>query len=77
MKRETVVIHTPQIKLDQLLKFCGACISGGQAKEIISDGLVLVDDEICFVRGKKLKSGNKVTLNLEDKMEFLIKYETD
>lgn len=50
------------IKLDALLKFANLVSSGGEAKILISDGQVLVNDEICTQRGKKLRSGDKVSL---------------
>lgn len=64
MSRERVKIEitTPFIKLDQLLKFSAIVESGGIAKEIIQNGEVSVNDEICTQRGKKIVKGNKVSL---------------
>lgn len=62
MKRERVSISTPFIKLDAFLKFCGEAGTGGHAKVLISEGLVLVDGEPCTMRGKKLYPGAVVTL---------------
>ena len=42
------------IKLDQLLKAVTA-ISGGEAKNAIAEGLVLVNGEVETRRGKKLR----------------------
>ncbi len=53
-------ITTSFIKLDQLLKFAGFVQTGGEAKNVIAQGLVLVNDDICTMRGKKLKSNDKV-----------------
>ena len=36
-------------------------LSGGTAKNIIQDGLVLVNGEVCTMRGKKLYPGDKFT----------------
>lgn len=58
-----VPIHTPFIKLDALLKFCGAVQTGGEAKERIQAGEVQVNKEICTMRGKKLKPGDVVALD--------------
>lgn len=66
MKVEKVEITTEFIKLDSFLKFCGACSTGGEAKNIIGDGLVLVDGEPCTMRGKKLRPGNAVTIEGAD-----------
>ena len=34
--------------------------TGGEAKMVIADGMVKVNDEICTMRGKKLRAGDKV-----------------
>lgn len=60
MKKVTVSIHTEYIKLDQFLKFTGAVETGGQAKEVIADGLVFVNGETCLMRGKKIRLNDKV-----------------
>ena len=57
-----VKIKPPYIKLDQFLKLCGAADTGGIAKQVILDGLVKVDGEVCLMRGKKLHGGEKVEL---------------
>jgi len=62
MRRQTVAIHTEYIKLDALLKFCGAVLTGGEAKERILAGEVLVNGEVCTQRGKKLRAGDTVAL---------------
>lgn len=53
-----IKITTEFIKLDQALKFGGAVESGGFAKDAILKGQVLVNGEICLMRGKKLRSGD-------------------
>ncbi len=40
---ETIEIHTEFIKLDSFLKFAGVSETGGQAKEMVQEGLVLVN----------------------------------
>ncbi len=55
-----VSIKTEFIKLDQLLKFSGLCDTGGFAKELIQQGEVKVNGEICTMRGKKIRSGDEV-----------------
>ena len=59
---EKVFINTPFIKLDSFLKFAGAASTGGEAKMLISGGRVLVDNEVCRMRGKKLVPGNIVAV---------------
>ena len=59
MTEERVKIQTEYIKLQDLLKFTGAVETGGEAKEVIQAGQVLVNDEVCTMRGKKLRPGDK------------------
>ncbi len=61
-----VKITTEFIKLDQLLKFAGAVAIGSEAKEIILDGQVKVNGEVCTMRGKKIRSGDVVTIDGQD-----------
>ncbi len=66
MKKTQVKISTEYIKLDQLLKFSGISESGSCAKEMILDGIVLVNGEICLMRGKKIRTGDVVSVALDD-----------
>lgn len=54
------------IKLDQLLKFAGAAAIGSEAKELVLEGKVKVNGEICTMRGKKIRSGDTVTVKGQD-----------
>ena len=56
-----IKIETEFIKLDALLKFANLVSSGGEAKIRIAEGEVLVNGEICTMRGKKLHAGDTVT----------------
>ncbi len=56
----SVEIDTEYIKLDSFLKYCDAVSTGGEAKMVILDGLVLVNGEIELRRGKKLRSNDIV-----------------
>ena len=47
---EEIEIRTPFIKLDSFLKFAGAAETGGQAKELVQDGQVKVNGEVCTDR---------------------------
>ena len=62
MKSETVKIETPFIRLDALLKFAGAAETGGEAKLLIQNGEVKVNGEVCTMRGKKLRPGDRAEL---------------
>ncbi len=61
-----IKIETEYIKLDQLLKFAGICLSGSDAKELIQEGAVSVNEVPCTMRGKKLYPGDRVFLTLGD-----------
>lgn len=65
MANRTVPIRTEFIKLDSLLKLAAVCPTGGEAKVAIQAGRVLVNDEVCTMRGKKLRPGDRVTLDGE------------
>ncbi len=70
---ETVKIDTEFIRLDDLLKITGVAATGGQAKIMIQSGLILVNGEVCPMRGKKLRDGDTVTVPHE-KREITIAY---
>ena len=57
-----IKIETDYIKLDQFLKLAGAVQTGGQAKMIISQGDILVNNEICTMRGKKLRIDDTIEI---------------
>lgn len=59
---ETIAIHTEFIKLQDLLKFAGVTGTGGEAKNLILDGQVSVNGEVCLQRGRKLRPGDRVAL---------------
>lgn len=58
MKAEPISIRPPFIKLDQLLKFAGLIGTGGEAKEVVAEGLVKVNGEVVTQRGKKVYPGD-------------------
>ena len=57
---EAVGIKTEYIKLDALLKFAALVGSGGEAKTVVAEGRVRVNGEVCTMRGKKLRAGDRV-----------------
>lgn len=61
MKKETVQIHTEFIRLDALLKFAGVTSTGGQAKELVLDGQISLNGEVCLMRTKKIRAGDIIT----------------
>ena len=58
-----VVIGTEFIKLESAMKLANILPSGGTAKLEIQDGNVLVNGEVCTMRGKKLYPGDKFTFD--------------
>ncbi|HJV34578.1 S4 domain-containing protein YaaA [Geomonas sp.] len=62
-------IESEFIKLDSFLKAVDAVSSGGEAKIIISEGMVSVNGEVELRRGRKLRPGDRVEL---DGNEFLV-----
>ncbi len=66
MKTDKITITTDYIKLDQLLKFSGMAENGAMAKEMILEGIVLFNGEVCTMRGKKVRPGDEVTIEFED-----------
>ncbi|MBP5379162.1 MAG: S4 domain-containing protein YaaA [Ruminococcus sp.] len=61
-----IKITTEFIKLDSLLKFASLVSSGGEAKQLIQNGEVLVNGEVCTMRGKKIRPGDTVYVNCRE-----------
>lgn len=57
---DDVPIGSDSIRLGQFLKFSGLLDSGGDAKEVIIDGEVLVNGETERRRGRQLRYGDVV-----------------
>ncbi len=66
IEKSEINITTEFIKLDQLLKFSGLAEHGAMAKEMILDEIVLVNGEICTMRGKKIRKGDVVSVKFDD-----------
>ncbi len=69
MEKIKSYINTEFIRLDQLLKFENLVYSGGEAKDIIRDGILHVNGEVTTVRGKKIYPGDKVEIPGELEIE--------
>ena len=62
---QPLAILTEFIKLQDALKYANVVYSGGEAKQLILDEQVEVNGEVCTMRGKKLREGDKFTFNGE------------
>ena len=63
---EIIKLRDEYIKLGQALKACGLVESGVDAKIAIQNGLVKVNGEVEFQRGKKLYDGDLVDFQGEE-----------
>lgn len=57
-----VSIRDETIRLGQLLKLAGLADSGGDARALVQDAAVLVNDEVETRRGRQLRRGDVVTV---------------
>ena len=60
---QEIPITTEYIKLESFLKLANAVESGGMAKNFILNEEVSVNGEICTMRGKKLRPGDRVSFD--------------
>ena len=58
-----VVVRAVPIELCQFIKFGGLTESGGEAKQLISEGLVLLNGVVETQKRKKLAVGDEVKAN--------------
>ncbi|WP_062463341.1 RNA-binding S4 domain-containing protein [Demequina soli] len=61
--RHDVPISGDVIRLGQFLQLAGLTDTGGEAKEVIADGLVTVNGEVDVRRGRQLHVGDVVELD--------------
>ncbi len=57
-----VVIATGSIELDALLKWSGAALTGGEAKQLVQSGRVTVNGRRETRRSRKIVPGDSVSL---------------
>ena len=60
MEFEKIAIKEDFIRLDSAMKLADMVVTGGHAKIVIQEGEVKVNGEVCTMRGKKLRKGDKV-----------------
>lgn len=65
MKSESIKLNEGEefIRLGDLMKLSGEFETGGQAKFAIQNGNVTVNGEICTMRGRKMRRGDKAVYN--------------
>ncbi|WP_425519760.1 S4 domain-containing protein YaaA [Tissierella simiarum] len=67
---QEISIDTEFIKLDQFLKYASVVQTGGQAKMMISEGIIKVNGEVVLERGRKIKKNDVV--EIEDFDSFVV-----
>lgn len=73
---EKIYVRSFPITLTQFLKWCGAVLTGSEAKELVRCGYVLLNGEECAVPGRQLHPGDIITLlGDEDEGEESISYQ--
>lgn len=65
-------LSTEYIDLLQFLKATGIAMTGGEAKAIVDEGLVKVNDEPESRRRRKLRDGDRVLVALTPPEDWLI-----
>ena len=65
-------LSTEYIDLLQFLKATGIAMTGGEAKAIVDEGLVKVNDEPEGRRRRKLRDGDRVLVALTPPEDWLI-----
>lgn len=60
---DKITINTEYIKLQQALKLSNCVTQGSEAKIIISNGLVKVNGEVIFQRGKKIYPNDIISVD--------------
>lgn len=68
--KKEILLKTEFIKLDQLLKLANVVNMGSEAKFVIEEGKVLVNEEIEVRRGRKIYPGDQVSYN---KIKVIVK----
>lgn len=65
-----VKINDEFIKLDQFLKYISIAGTGGHAKYLISEGHIEVNGHVVLQRGKKIRPGDTVRIQIEEEHIF-------
>ena len=61
-KIKEIKIDSEFITLGQFLKFADVISTGGEAKAFLSQNDIYINDELDVRRGRKLRSGDRITI---------------
>ena len=59
---QEITLKKLPIELHALLKFASLAESGGEAKQLIAQGYVAVNNSLVTQKGKKIQAGDRITL---------------
>jgi len=62
---QDVVINRVPVELYKVLKFEGLVASGGEAKQAVAEGMVIVNGELEMRKRRKLNAGDVIEFNAE------------
>lgn len=62
MQQQEFLLEGEFVELNQLLKLCGLCDSGGAGKMLVADGVVKVDGKVELRKTAKIRSGQVVRI---------------
>ena len=65
MGMKKIQIRSQPVELFKILKFEGLVASGGEAKMVISEGLVQVNGQVETQKRKKINSDDEISFNNE------------
>ncbi|MFZ8835626.1 MAG: RNA-binding S4 domain-containing protein [Flavobacteriales bacterium] len=65
MNKQSFKVRTEFIDLLQLLKATGYAATGGEAKMMVEDGLISVNNELELRKRRKLRPGDEVQISDE------------
>ena len=71
MKQKTFTITGEYIELIKLLKATHICYSGGEAKQLVDEGLISLNGNIEYRKRAKIRKGDKVQIKSID-IEIII-----
>ena len=62
MQRHSFILDREFVELNQLLKLCGICDSGGAGKMLVAEGVVRVDGKVELRKTCKIRLGQVVRI---------------